>query len=207
VKTSNLTYLDYVVLASRLQFRPSSAQTFPSLICPRTPSVYIRFEVFTAVTMKNAVFWCVTPCGSCKNRRFGGTSETSVLTRATWRYIPEDGILHHQSMFFSWRQRQVSHPYIFKQGDPFAVTYVLPRFGRSDNLQWKQEEVVVLVITVVNAKKAAHCDASLCLRVRDPKATPVTFRQSNGRFPSTNLHFRINRPPLLATNQGLNYSG
>jgi hypothetical protein len=32
-----------------------------------------RFEVFTAVTMKNGVFWGVTPCGSCKNRRFGGT--------------------------------------------------------------------------------------------------------------------------------------
>jgi hypothetical protein len=23
--------------------------------------------------MKNAVFWDVTPCGSCKNKRFGGT--------------------------------------------------------------------------------------------------------------------------------------
>jgi hypothetical protein len=33
----------------------------------------IRFEVFTAVTMKNGVFWDVTPCGSCNNRRFGGT--------------------------------------------------------------------------------------------------------------------------------------
>jgi hypothetical protein len=33
----------------------------------------VRFEVSTAVTMKNAVFWDVTPCGSCKNRRFGGT--------------------------------------------------------------------------------------------------------------------------------------
>jgi hypothetical protein len=31
------------------------------------------FEVFTAVTTKNAVFWDVMPCGSCKNRRFGGT--------------------------------------------------------------------------------------------------------------------------------------
>jgi hypothetical protein len=31
------------------------------------------FEVFTAVTMKNGIFWDVTPCGSCKNRRFGGT--------------------------------------------------------------------------------------------------------------------------------------
>jgi hypothetical protein len=32
-----------------------------------------RFEVFTVATMKNGVFWDVTPCGSCKNRRFGGT--------------------------------------------------------------------------------------------------------------------------------------
>jgi hypothetical protein len=38
-----------------------------------------RFEVFTAMTMKNAVLWDVTPCGSCKNRRF----------RESW-------CLHHQ---------------------------------------------------------------------------------------------------------------
>jgi hypothetical protein len=25
------------------------------------------------VALKNGVFWDVTPCGSCKNRRFGGT--------------------------------------------------------------------------------------------------------------------------------------
>jgi hypothetical protein len=24
-------------------------------------------------SLKNGVFWVVTPCGSCKNRRFGGT--------------------------------------------------------------------------------------------------------------------------------------
>jgi hypothetical protein len=34
----------------------------------------VRFEVFTAMTMKNGVFWDVTPWDSCKNRRFGGTS-------------------------------------------------------------------------------------------------------------------------------------
>jgi hypothetical protein len=38
----------------------------------RTVTTCVRFEVFTAVTMKNCVFWDVTPCGSCKNRRFGG---------------------------------------------------------------------------------------------------------------------------------------
>jgi hypothetical protein len=37
------------------------------------PKGCVRFQVFTAVTMKNGVFWDVTPCGSCKNRRFGGT--------------------------------------------------------------------------------------------------------------------------------------
>jgi hypothetical protein len=33
----------------------------------------VKFEVFTAVTMKNGVYWDVTPCGSCRNRHFGGT--------------------------------------------------------------------------------------------------------------------------------------
>jgi hypothetical protein len=38
----------------------------------RWPSLlHVRLEVFTAVTMKNGVFRDVTPCGSCKNRRFG----------------------------------------------------------------------------------------------------------------------------------------
>jgi hypothetical protein len=32
----------------------------------------VRFEVFTAVTMKNALFCGVVPCRSCVNRRFGG---------------------------------------------------------------------------------------------------------------------------------------
>jgi hypothetical protein len=34
--------------------------------------LFLRFEVFTEVTMKNAVFWDVTPCGY-KNRCLGGT--------------------------------------------------------------------------------------------------------------------------------------
>jgi hypothetical protein len=34
---------------------------------------FIRSEVSNVITMKNAVFWDVTPCGFCKNRQFGGT--------------------------------------------------------------------------------------------------------------------------------------
>lgn len=34
--------------------------------------LHVRFEVFTELTMKNAVFWYVVPCRFCVNRRFGG---------------------------------------------------------------------------------------------------------------------------------------
>jgi hypothetical protein len=39
----------------------------------------VGFEVFTAVTMKNAVFWDVAPCGFIINRRFGGKSRLHLL--------------------------------------------------------------------------------------------------------------------------------
>jgi hypothetical protein len=51
---------------------------------------FVRFEVFTAVTMKNAIIWDVAPCRSCVNRL---SFETSVHTRSKRRHIPEDGIL------------------------------------------------------------------------------------------------------------------
>jgi hypothetical protein len=45
--------------------------------CPRSPRIWQLLRCSgvseTKVILKNAVFWDVTPCGSCKNRRFGGT--------------------------------------------------------------------------------------------------------------------------------------
>jgi hypothetical protein len=38
-----------------------------------TEDGHVRFEVFTAVTMENGVFWDFTLCGSCKNRSFVGS--------------------------------------------------------------------------------------------------------------------------------------
>jgi hypothetical protein len=38
-----------------------------------------------AVTMKNAVFWDVTPCGSCKNKRIGGTFRLHHQGDKNWR--------------------------------------------------------------------------------------------------------------------------
>jgi hypothetical protein len=43
------------------------------IYCTVTYIPVVRIEVFTAVTMKNAVSWDATGCGSCNNRRFGGT--------------------------------------------------------------------------------------------------------------------------------------
>jgi hypothetical protein len=45
--------------------------------------VDVRSEVFTVVTMKNAVFWDVATCRSCVNRLSGGTYQ-SAATCSRW---------------------------------------------------------------------------------------------------------------------------
>jgi hypothetical protein len=63
----------------------------PSLI--RMSGTTPKYET----NLKNAAFWDDMPCGSCENRRYGGKyrlHQTSVLTRAARRNIPEDDIHH-----------------------------------------------------------------------------------------------------------------
>jgi hypothetical protein len=62
---------------------------------------FVRFEVFTAVTMKNAVFWDVAPCRSCVNRRFGGT----YCLHLQGRKIHERGTIMSR-----WLQSVLSYP-------------------------------------------------------------------------------------------------
>jgi hypothetical protein len=54
---------------SKTPFGACHIRTFPVQI----KNYFVRFEVFIAVTMKNGVFWDVTPCASCKNRHSRGT--------------------------------------------------------------------------------------------------------------------------------------
>jgi hypothetical protein len=65
----------------------------------------VRFEVFTAVTMNNAVFRDVAPCRFCMNRRFGATYQFHIQGKKSPRaknqreqvaadcgfFYPEDG--------------------------------------------------------------------------------------------------------------------
>jgi hypothetical protein len=115
----------------------------------------------------------MAPCGSCKNRRFGGTyrlhrseksrrarnsvftlmmkairsSETSVLTRATRRHIPDDGILHTRFCFIS-RHTGV------QDGCCLVRTNSLPSVSRLSR-RWREPPS----LTTLCASTVYYCDS------------------------------------------------
>jgi hypothetical protein len=58
----------------------------------------VRFEVFMAVTMTNGMFWDVTPCGACKNRRFGGMYPFHHQGDKNWRARSSFSALKHATV-------------------------------------------------------------------------------------------------------------
>jgi hypothetical protein len=80
---------------------------------PKHRKRFVRFEVFTAVTMKNAVFWDIT-CGSCENRRLEGEYRLlhqgyknrragNFSSKYQWMYgTKKDGFLHSTHLFAVW---------------------------------------------------------------------------------------------------------
>jgi hypothetical protein len=64
----------------------------------------VRFEVFTAVTTKNGVFWDVTPCGSWFLQEPHG-----VISQKTPFFKPENVcILHTRNMYAILKPREYS---------------------------------------------------------------------------------------------------
>jgi hypothetical protein len=62
-----------------------------SMVQYRRDFYCVRLEVFTAVTMKNGVFWDVTPCGSYKNLVFLRSVRRLLVTA---RVVPSSTIFH-----------------------------------------------------------------------------------------------------------------
>jgi hypothetical protein len=65
-------YEECRLLGYRIPVRTSQETHYVSATEPIS-QYYVKFDVSTAVTMKNVVFWDVTPCGSYYNRHFCGT--------------------------------------------------------------------------------------------------------------------------------------
>jgi hypothetical protein len=101
--------------------------------------------------MKNAIFWDVTLRGSCKNWHFGGTS---LLTRATQRHIPEDGILQSPP----WKPKILHHfsscnrlpTHVFKHNSLLLWSSVKqevhPQYSGSRGMMMKEERCALLHI-------------------------------------------------------------
>jgi hypothetical protein len=79
--SDNLENVTVFVHFGRPTFRYHSLPKGTALLILTKFLFCVGFEVFTAVTTKNAVFWDVAPCSSCVNRRFGGRYRLHLQAR------------------------------------------------------------------------------------------------------------------------------
>jgi hypothetical protein len=106
--------------------------------------VSVRFEVFMAATMKNIVFWDMMPCGSHKNRCFGGTyrhhhqgdrNRSLLLLLVTVNVVPSSPIRVILMM------RRYVHPKRRFLQEPYGVTSQKTQFfshsRKKSNVTWK----------------------------------------------------------------------
>jgi hypothetical protein len=94
-----------LISSSQIQLQHPQHEFNPLALRSSAEKKYVGFEVFTAVTMKNAIFWGVAPCRCGRlNRLFGGSYCLHLQGRkirerriSVSSHTPEDGILQRKN--------------------------------------------------------------------------------------------------------------
>jgi hypothetical protein len=85
-------------------------------------------RLWTTGFLKNGVFWVVTPCGSCKNRRFGGTWR--LLHQGNKNQWTRNNTSRKQQPTYSGKRYQV---FLMKEAPGSSETLVLTRAKRLED--------------------------------------------------------------------------
>jgi hypothetical protein len=97
--------LSCVIICTKVEIYKKRTVSSRAIIFLRTPTLLWKVCILSLQTnnhgKKNAVFWDVTPCGSCKNRRFWVT----YLTACFICQILLTLLLHRRFLSLWWRRR------------------------------------------------------------------------------------------------------
>jgi hypothetical protein len=133
----------------------------------------LRF--FTAVTMKNAVFWDVEPSRSCVNRRFGGTYRLHLQRRK----IGDRG-----TSMSRWLQPAFFIINILRNSDNVVLGLELRRVKR---LPWSTANIFEVLTSVV-IQSSPFWDR--CWKLAD--ISDEVFSESSVNFQQTTRHLSQN---------------